>query len=60
MSDTADTAPIIDFASERRERLHQVHEAKLNEVRSRFEKAFPVPAAGKPSAKARKRKKPRK
>lgn len=64
MADDTDT-PIIDFQQQRRARLHVVHEARLEEVRSAFEKAFPIP--GKPLAKvgksgkaAKKKKKPRK
>lgn len=61
MTDDTD-APIIDFQARRRERLHVVHDARLEEMRSAFEKAFPLP--GKPATKlsktARKKKKPRK
>lgn len=61
MADDIDT-PIIDFQQRRRERLHAVHDARLEEMRCAFEKAFPIP--GKPMANtgksAKKKKKPRK
>lgn len=56
--------PIIDFQQRRRERLHVVHDARLEEMRSAFEKAFPIPvrSAGKKPKAAKKKpnKKPRK
>tara|TARA_R110002051_G_scaffold2291_3_gene11955 strand:- start:136585 stop:136845 length:261 start_codon:yes stop_codon:yes gene_type:complete len=63
LADDTDT-PIIDFQQRRRERLHLVHDARLEEVRSAFEKAFPIPGKplardGKP-AKKKKKKNPRK
>lgn len=56
MADDTDS-PIIDFQQRRRERLHRVHDARLEDMRCAFEKAFPIP--GKP-AKQKKKKPPRK
>ncbi|MBL4609211.1 hypothetical protein [Halopseudomonas sp.] len=62
MTDQTDKPPVVDFAAKRRERLHLVHDARLEQLRGEFEKAFPLP--GKPPAKssrsAKKKKKPRK
>ncbi len=61
MADDTDT-PIIDFQQRRRERLHVVHDARLEEMRSAFEKAFPIPvrSPAKAGKSAKKKKKPRK
>ncbi len=58
MSDLPEFPPVIDFAAARRSRLHDVHEARLLEVRSAFEKAFPLPTKpAKPRSKKKKTKK---
>ncbi len=62
MTDKTDQPPVVDFESRRRERLHLIHDARLEKMRSEFEKAFPLP--GKPATKTtrsgKKKKKPRK
>jgi len=59
VSEPSESAAVIDLAEARRERLHDIHEARLAKVRDAFEKAFPLPAA--PAAKKRsKKKKPKK
>lgn len=55
MSEPSESAAVIDLAEARRDRLHDIHEARLIEVRSAFEKAFPLPAA--PAVKKRRTKK---
>lgn len=49
MSEPSEPAVVVDFAEARRDRLHDIHEARLVKVRGAFEKAFPLPAA--PAAK---------
>ncbi|GGC86934.1 hypothetical protein [Halopseudomonas salina] len=62
MTEKTEPLPVIDFATRRKERLHLVHEARLEKMRGEFEKAFPLP--GKPATKltrpTKKKKKPRK
>lgn len=62
MTDKTEQLPVIDFEARRRERLHLVHEARLEKMRGEFEKAFPLPGkpASKPTRPGRKKKKPRK
>lgn len=55
MSQPSESAPVIDLAEARRDRLHDIHEARLTEVRNAFEKAFPLPSS--PPAKKRRTKK---
>lgn len=57
MSDKPEAASIVDLAEARRSRVHEIHEARLQEVRSAFEKAFPIPSA---KSKRSKKNKPRK
>lgn len=45
MSDPFESASVIDLAEARRDRLHDIKEARLLKVRDAFEKAFPLPAA---------------
>lgn len=45
MPTPSESAPVIDLAEARRDRRHEIHEARLEQVRSAFEKAFPLPAA---------------
>ena len=45
---------VIDFQAERQQRLHDLHEKRLQAVRAAFEKALPLP---KSKNKAKKRKK---
>lgn len=59
MSEQPESAPVIDLAEARRSRLHDIHEARLLEVRAAFEKALPLPAKPKRSGK-KKPKKPKK
>ncbi|PAU87891.1 hypothetical protein CK507_10130 [Pseudomonas sp. WN033] len=49
---------IIDLDEARRERIHDIHEARLQQVRSAFEQAFPL--KNKPAKPARGKKKSRK
>lgn len=58
MSDPTAPATVIDLAEARRDRLHDIHEARLLEVRKAFEKAFPLPDP--PPKKPRSKKKSRK
>lgn len=62
MTDKIDQPPVVDFASRRRERLHLVHEARLEKMRGEFEKAFPLlgKRAVKSTGPTKKKKKPRK
>ncbi len=55
MSELSESATVIDLAEARRDRLHDIHEARLVEVRSAFEKAFPLSVA--PAVKKRRTKK---
>lgn len=61
VTDQTEKPPVVDFAARRRERLHLIHDARLEQLRGEFEKAFPLP--GKPptrtSRPAKKKKKPR-
>lgn len=63
MADDTDS-PIIDFQQRRRERLHRVHDARLEAMRCAFEQAFPIPgkspAKSAKAAKKKKKKQPRK
>lgn len=59
MSEPSESAAVISFAEARQERLHDIHEARLAEVRSAFEKAFPLPSSS-PAKKRRARKKAKK
>lgn len=59
MSEPSESGAIIDFAEARRDRLHDIHEARLLKVRSDFEKAFPLPVTS-PVKKQRAKKKSRK
>lgn len=38
---------LIDFGSERGKRIHDLHDKRLNEMRSAFEQALPLNAAPK-------------
>lgn len=66
VTNETDNPPVVDFEARRRARLHMIHDARLEKMRSEFEKAFPLP--GKPAAKpagsskknSKKKKKPRK
>lgn len=62
MTNDPDDPAVVDFQSRRRERLHRVHDARLEKMRGEFDKAFPLPAkpAGKVPRHAKKKKKPRK
>ncbi|WP_373186652.1 hypothetical protein [Halopseudomonas sp.] len=62
MTDDPDNPAVVDFESRRREHLHRVHDARLEKMRSEFEKVFPLPGkpAGKVARPAKKKKKPRK
>ena len=59
MPESSEPTTVIDLADARRDRLHDIHEARLMEVRSAFEKAFPLPTST-PSKKRRSKKKPKK
>jgi hypothetical protein len=56
MSDESDSAVIIDLAEARRERIHDIRDAKLDAMRSAFAKALPL-AGNKPAAKKSKKRK---
>ncbi len=56
MSDKSDSAVVIDLAEARRERIHDIRDAKLDAMRSAFAKALPL-ADGKPAAKKSKKRK---
>ena len=43
MPESSESATVIDLAEARRDRQHDIHEARLAQVRSAFEKAFPLP-----------------
>lgn len=58
MSEPSESATVVDLADARRDRLHDIHEARLLQVRSAFEKAFPLPVP--PAKKRRNRKKAKK
>ncbi|SDK06105.1 MULTISPECIES: hypothetical protein [Pseudomonas] len=45
----SDDDKLIDFASERGKRIHDLHEKRLNEVRQAFEQAMPLPKGKKKS-----------
>jgi len=62
VNDQTDKTPVVDFANRRRERLHLIHDARLEQMRGEFEKAFPLPGktANKSSRSTKKKKKPRK
>lgn len=60
MSGPDASVTVIDFAEARRDRLHDIHEARLLEVRKAFEKAFPLPEPPSKKPRSRKKKKPRK
>ena len=59
MSESTESAAVVDLAAARHERRHDIHEARLAEVRSAFEKAFPLPAVT-PVKKRRTKKKSKK
>ncbi|MFA5679391.1 MAG: hypothetical protein WC953_13475 [Pseudomonas sp.] len=59
MSDATESAAVIDLTEARRDRLHDIHEARLKEVRTAFEKAFPLPSSS-PTKKHRAKKKGKK
>lgn len=59
MSEQSESAAVIDLAEARRDRLHDIHEARLVEVRTAFEKAFPLPPSS-PAKKRRTKKKAKK
>lgn len=59
MSESTESAPVVDLAAARHERRHDIREARLAEVRTAFEKAFPLPAAT-PAKKRRTKKKAKK
>jgi len=58
VSEPSESAAVIDLAEARRERLHDIHEARLAKVRDAFEKAFPLPTP--PKKRSNKKKKPKK
>lgn len=62
MTEDTEIPLVIDFKTKRRERLHVVHDARLEQMRSEFEKAFPLPskANSKVGKSLKKKKKPRK
>lgn len=50
MSDT-----LIDLATERRNRIHDLKEKRLNEVRQAFERALPMPKGKTPKGGGKKK-----
>ena len=60
MSDKSDSPVVVDFAEARRQRIHDIHDARLESMRSAFAKALPL-AGAKSSGKGKKKlnKKPR-
>ena len=60
MSDKTDSPIVVDFVQARRERIHDIHDARLEDMRNAFAKALPLPGS-KPSTKSKKKrsKKPR-
>lgn len=59
MSESTEAAAVIDLTEARHERRHQLHEARLEQVRNAFAKAFPLDPAA-PAKKRRAKKKPKK
>ncbi|MEH6490521.1 hypothetical protein [Halopseudomonas sp.] len=57
MSDKSDSAVVVDLAEARRERIHDINDAKLEAMRSAFAKAFPLANRKATSQKSKKRKK---
>lgn len=58
MAENTDSPEVIDFAEARRQRIHDIHDARLEAMRAAFTRALPL--ASKPAAKKRKKsKKPR-
>ena len=57
MSDKSDSAVVVDLAEARRERIHDIHDAKLEAMRSAFAKALPLASRKAASQKSKKRKK---
>lgn len=45
---------VIDFQAERQQRLHDLHEKRLQAVRAAFESALPLPKAKKTAKKRKK------
>ncbi|WP_321351916.1 hypothetical protein [Halopseudomonas oceani] len=58
MTEKTVSPEVIDFAEARRQRIHDIHDARLEAMRAAFTRALPLPskAAGK---KRKKSKKPR-
>lgn len=46
---------LIDFASERGKRIHDINDKRLNEMRQAFEQAMPLAKAKKKARKPKKR-----
>ncbi|MEL0168133.1 MAG: hypothetical protein VW877_08400 [Pseudomonadaceae bacterium] len=58
MTEKTESSDVIDFAEARRQRIHDIHDARLEAMRAAFTRALPLPS--KPAAKKRKKsKKPR-
>lgn len=59
MTENSDAPVVIDLAEARRQRIHDIHDARLEAMRDAFARALPLPS-GKTGAKKRKKgKKPR-
>ncbi|BDX20603.1 hypothetical protein SAMN05216586_11149 [Halopseudomonas aestusnigri] len=54
MTDKHDTPAVIDFAEARRQRIHDIHDARLEAMRDAFSRALPLPS-GKAGGKKRKK-----
>ncbi|MEH6687728.1 MAG: hypothetical protein V7693_10700 [Halopseudomonas sabulinigri] len=54
MSEKTDAPVVVDLAEARQQRIHDIHDARLEAMRSAFAKALPL-AGAKASGKAKKK-----
>ncbi|QJD57645.1 hypothetical protein HG264_01335 [Pseudomonas sp. gcc21] len=60
MSNEPDPTPVIDLVEARQRRRHDLYEARLNNMRARFEQALPLSSgSGKPKSRKARKKKPK-
>ncbi|UJJ32170.1 hypothetical protein [Halopseudomonas maritima] len=59
MTDENRSGDVIDLGEARRQRIHDIHDARLEAMRDAFARALPLPAGSKTGKKSRGNKKKR-
>ena len=57
MTDDNRSGDVIDLGEARRQRIHDIHDARLEAMRDAFSRALPLPGSGKAGKKGRRDKK---